>query len=156
MNYMYMAVVTLFIFVLLIHYNDVIMSAMASQVTSLKIVYSTVYSKRISKKTSKLSVTGLCEGNSPVTGKFPAQRASNAENISIWWRHHEIKSRNISLAIRYVWIYDIYVFVNMWYIFRFGEIHFLFLKWIWNCSGNNTPVCFCEMGITKLSEMIIF
>ena len=24
----------------------------------------------------------LCEGNSPVTGEFPAQRASNAENVS--------------------------------------------------------------------------
>ena len=41
-----------------------------------------------SKKTSKLRVTGLCEGNSLETGEFPAQRASNAENISIWWRHH--------------------------------------------------------------------
>ena len=40
------------------------------------------------KEVSKLRVTGLCEGNSPVTGEFPAQRASNAENISIWWRYH--------------------------------------------------------------------
>ena len=40
------------------------------------------------KETSKLRATGLCEGNSPVTGEFPAQRASNAENVSIWWRHH--------------------------------------------------------------------
>ena len=38
-----------------------------------------------SKKTSKPCVTGLCEGNSLVTGEFPAQRASNAENVSIWW-----------------------------------------------------------------------
>ena len=45
--------------------------------------------KRRSKKTSKLRVTGLCDGNSSVTGEFPAQRASNAENVSIWWRHHE-------------------------------------------------------------------
>ena len=44
--------------------------------------------KRRSKKTSKLCVTGLCEGNSSETGEFPAQRASNAENVSIWWRHH--------------------------------------------------------------------
>ena len=43
---------------------------------------------RRSKKTSKLRVTGLCVGNSPVTGEFPTQRASNAENVSIWWRHH--------------------------------------------------------------------
>ena len=41
-----------------------------------------------SKKTPKLRVTGLCEGNSPVTGEFPPQRASNAENVSIWWRYH--------------------------------------------------------------------
>ena len=41
-----------------------------------------------SKKTSKLRVTGLCVGNSPETGEFPAQMASNAENVSIWWRHH--------------------------------------------------------------------
>ena len=34
-------------------------------------------------ETSKLRVTGLCEGNSPVTGELPAQRASNAENVSI-------------------------------------------------------------------------
>ena len=39
--------------------------------------------KRRPKKTSKRSVTGLCEGNSPLTGEFPAQRASNAENVSI-------------------------------------------------------------------------
>ena len=44
---------------------------------------------RRSKKTSKLRVTGLCAGNSPETGEFPAQMASNAENVSIWWRHHE-------------------------------------------------------------------
>ena len=44
--------------------------------------------KHRSKKTSKPRVTCLCEGNSPVTGEFPAQRASNAENVSIWWRHH--------------------------------------------------------------------
>ena len=41
-------------------------------------------SRCISKKTSKLRVTVLREGNSPVTGEFPAQRASN---VSIWLRH---------------------------------------------------------------------
>ena len=40
------------------------------------------------KENIKPRVTGLCAGNSPVTGEFPAQRASNAENVSIWWRHH--------------------------------------------------------------------
>ena len=66
------------------HYNDVIMGAMASQITSA----SFVYSRRRSKKIPKLRVTGLCEGNSPLTGEFPSQRTSNAKTVSIWWRHH--------------------------------------------------------------------
>ena len=44
--------------------------------------------RRRSKKTSKLRVTGLCAAKSPGTGEFPAQMASNSENVSIWWRHH--------------------------------------------------------------------
>ena len=51
-----------------------------------------------SKKTSKIHITGLCEGNPPVTSGFPAQRACNAENVSIWWRHHALLHR------AYVWI----------------------------------------------------
>ena len=35
-----------------------------------------------SKKTSKLRFTGLCDGNRPVTGGFPSQRASDAENVT--------------------------------------------------------------------------
>ena len=56
------------------HYNDVIIRAMASQITSIAIVYSTVYSRRRPKKTSKPRVIGLCEGihrwpvNSPHKG----------------------------------------------------------------------------------------
>ena len=46
--------------------------------------------RRRSKNASKLSVTGLCAWNSPVTGEFPAQMASNVENVSIWWRHHVV------------------------------------------------------------------
>ena len=50
---------------------------------------------RRAKKTSKLRVIDLCEGNLPTTGEFPGQKASNAENVSIWWRHHEGKVRGI-------------------------------------------------------------
>ena len=75
---------------LILDYSDVILSVMESQITSITIVYSTVYSGTDQKKTSKPRVTGLCEGNSPVTGEFPSQRASNAETVPIWWRHHVI------------------------------------------------------------------
>ena len=62
-----------------IHYSDVIMSAMAYQIAGVSIVCSTVFFRRRSSKPSKLRVTGLCEGNPPVTGGFPSLRASNAE-----------------------------------------------------------------------------
>ena len=45
--------------------------------------------RRRSKKTSKLRVTGLCAGNSPVIGEFPAQMASDVENVSIWWSYYD-------------------------------------------------------------------
>ena len=70
------------------------MGTIASQITSLTIVYSAVYSGADKKKTSKLRVTGLCAGNSLVTGKFPAQMAHNAKNVSIWWRHHAMAWRH--------------------------------------------------------------
>ena len=74
---------------MLLHHGNVMMSAMtSSKITSLTIIYSIVYSGADQKlKTSKPRVTGLCEGNSPATGEFPAQRDSNAENVSIWWRN---------------------------------------------------------------------
>ena len=71
------------------------MGAMVSQTTSLTIVYSTVYSGTDQRKTSKLRVTGLCVGNSPVTGEFPAQTVNNAENVFIQWRHHVITSYSL-------------------------------------------------------------
>ena len=55
-----------------------------------------------SKKISKLRVTGLYEGISPITGEFPSQRASNAENVSIWWRHHALQTSKIC-QILYSW-----------------------------------------------------
>ena len=73
--------------------------------------------RRRSKKTSKLRVTGHCAGNSPVTGEFPAQRASNAENVSIWWRRH--KSADVLLHS------DLCQLLS--YNWRFHSIRFKFL-----------------------------
>ena len=56
-----------------------------------------------SKKTSKLRVTGLCAGNSSGTGEFPARRASNAKNVSIWWRHHDfVPYRSDNIVIMHI------------------------------------------------------
>ena len=61
--------------------------------------------RRKSKKTSKLRVTGLCTGNSPGTGEFPAQMSSYAENVSIWWRHHGIEINIEINGVIYVYIW---------------------------------------------------
>ena len=53
--------------------------------------------RRRSKKASKLRVTGLGEGNSSMT----AQGASNAENVSIWWRHHVIDYGEVETSLNY-------------------------------------------------------
>ena len=99
-----------------LHYDDVIMGTIASQITSLTIVYSTV---------SKLRATGLCAGNSPVTcGEFTgdrwiprAQMASNAENVSIWWRHHGFRVLNTN-------IYGSWQYIMLWRIPIIHTFHF--------------------------------
>ena len=87
------------------HYSDVIMSAIVSQITGVSIVYLTGCFWCRSKKTSKFCVIGLCEGNSPVTGEFPAQRASNTENVPIWWRHHanQLNQNEVIITQLYSW-----------------------------------------------------
>ena len=74
------------------------MGVMASGITSLAIVYSTVNAGTDQGKKSKLRVIGLCAGNSPVTGEFPAQMASNAENANIWWRYHDSAQRDVIMC----------------------------------------------------------
>ena len=50
------------------------------------------YSRRRLKKTSKLRATGLCAGNSAMTGEFPVQGQVTRKNVSIWWRHHAFEN----------------------------------------------------------------
>ena len=84
-----------------------------------------------SKKLSKLRVTGLCEGNSPATGEFPAQRVSNTENVSIWWRHHDF-------VVKYGrWGFYPYPY---WLRFRSDRFYPHPLKLFQWYSGNHTTV----------------
>ena len=65
-----------------LHYDDVTMGGMTSQITSLAIVYSTVYSGADQRKHQSPATLAFVRG-------IPAQMASNAETASIWWRHHD-------------------------------------------------------------------
>ena len=76
--------------------------------------------KRRSKKTSKLCVTGLSVGNSSGTGEFPARRASNTENVSIWWRHHDIRN---PISDPHGWV--------TWCLLYFGEINHIIRRLNW-------------------------
>ena len=60
------------------------MAAISSQITNLTIVYSSVYSGADPRKYQSSPPLAFV-----TTGEFPAQMASNVENVSIWWRHHE-------------------------------------------------------------------
>ena len=71
-----------------LHYNDVIMGAMTSQITSLTIVYSIVYSGADQRKHQSSMSPVFVRG-------IPAQSASNAEIVSIWWRHHSRTHRSM-------------------------------------------------------------
>ena len=66
------------------HCDDAIMDMIASQITSLTVVYSTVYSDADQRKhQSSVSLAF-------VRGIHRGRMASNAESISIWWRRYEI------------------------------------------------------------------
>ena len=68
--------------VVVIHYNDIIVSVMASQITSLTIVYLTVYSGTDQIKHQNSTSLAFMRG-------FPTQKPSNTQNISIWWSQYQ-------------------------------------------------------------------
>ena len=71
------------------HYNDVMKSAMVSQITSLTFVYSAVYSVTDQRKhQSSASLVFVRGAHRRPAGESTAQRDNKAENVSIWWRHH--------------------------------------------------------------------
>ena len=71
-------------------------------------VYCVIFDIGLLRRVSEFAILALCVGNSPVTGEFPTQRASNTdsvgnspatgefptqwasnmENASLWRRHH--------------------------------------------------------------------
>ena len=88
-----------------------------------------------SKNISKLCVTDLCEGNSPMTGEFPARRASNAENVSIWWRHHVISLSVLIVAfvfgLHHSWFISVKLhWISSVFLLLFGpQLVELFMLW---------------------------
>ena len=88
------------------------------------------FSYKINYRDMSLAFAG---GSPLVTGGFPSQRASNAENVSIWWRHHEcrlaLERRNSSpLAIH------IHPYIYAWKLHLYKTVYSVFvmcIPWIW-------------------------
>ena len=69
-------------------------------ITGVSIVYSTVCSDADQRKHQS---SASLEGNSPITSEFPSQWASNAENVSIWWRHHVAEEQSCLMKSYSLW-----------------------------------------------------
>ena len=68
------------------------MTTMASQITSLMVFYSTqLFIQTQVKGNIKAQRYWPVCGEFTGPGEFPAQRASYEENVSIRWRHHDVK-----------------------------------------------------------------
>ena len=72
-----------------LHYSDVKWASLLLK-WPVNRVFVQQFLQTDNKKThQRLASLTLCKGNPLITGGFPAQRDSNAENVSIWWRHNE-------------------------------------------------------------------
>ena len=100
----------------------------------------------------------LC-GEFTGTGEFPAQRASNAENVSIWWRHHVSqistpwsnngKATQHQLMLRRSWNFMIHKSHNApvpYPTIHHSEQMCTFLFWIMHCGAWDRYI----MGFMKL------
>ena len=84
------------------HYDDVTMTTIASQITSLTVVCSIVYSGVDQRKHQSSASLAFVRGIHRDRW-IPRKRASYAENVSIWWRHHDAAHKS---AKQNVYIYD--------------------------------------------------
>ena len=69
------------------HYNDVIMTTIASQITSPMVVYSTVYSDPDQRKHQSSASLAFVWGIHRDRW-IPRTKGQLRGNVSIWWRHH--------------------------------------------------------------------
>ena len=111
---------------ILIHYTDAITGAMASQITSLTIVYSTVYSGADKKHQSSGSLALVWERHRwPVNSphKWPIKRKMYPFDDVIM--HHEIISRKVGcgdLVEEYVPFQRVYHYVSVLLFEKYSKI----------------------------------
>ena len=115
------------------HHSDVLMG---SRITGISIVYSTFFLRSRWMKTSKVRATGLCEGNSSVTGEFPTQRMSKEEHISIWSRHHGIRMTFRLPHFHMHWL--LWSAHNNWYLLPCVTVWLVAEEFVWDWGNQST------------------
>ena len=120
------------------HYTDVIMGTMASQITNLTIVYSTVCSGADQRKHQRSASLAFVRGIDRVTGEFPAQRASNAENFSIMSISYHYFS---NINNHWSQSSDAYKCQELW--------NDLFRQWLWHQAITWTDIALLSIGQWK-------
>ena len=104
-----------FVVYFVIYYCVVIMGMIASQITSLMIVYSTVYSDADQRKHQNSASLAFVQGIHREPVNTPP---NNLENVSFWW-HHEKSNDMISWKILFMLIFLIFIiFYFHSFIFR--------------------------------------
>ena len=88
-----------------------------------------------------------CAGNSPVTGEIPAQRASNAENVSIWWRHHMLFQATCDRIIRN--LCELFSSISLYFLIFFSTL--MLMDAIGNATGVNSKQNYLPQRWTMLS-----
>ena len=110
------------------HYSDVLMGKKASQITSLTQPFIQTHIKENIKAPRHWPLCGEFTGDRWI----PAQMTSNAENVSIWWRHHDDTSRCISFRGSTHWGRDKMAAIFQTASFFEKEIVVLRFKCCWN------------------------
>ena len=103
--------------------------------------------RRRSKKTSKLRVTGLCEGNSPVTGEFPTQKASNAKKI---WCIVSINGFGVNKIHIMLHTY----FVSIYRICQQFRKHWRLHDILYRRESGKSPQCYIESIIQPFVDKV--
>ena len=95
------------------HYSNVIMSVMVSQITGVSIVCSNVCSGVDQRKHQSSASLAFERG----IHRLPSQRASNAENVPIWWRHHVLFAKWLTTSLQ-----KIYNRISAFGVYLRGEV----------------------------------
>ena len=153
------------LYLYLSHYNYVIMGTMASPITSFTNCLLNRLFRCRSKNRSKLRVNGLCGGNSPVAGEFPAQRPVTRKKLPsdyvIIWHVPVCCVRTDTINYK-SWLEWLISGKNTSHNFMYDEntntvclIASHIFKYMWWLNNSLTPVLFNLISVSENTQKVM-